>query len=197
MFLFLISKGLEMNFRAALPALAFLSACLLPAAADAQTVPAKPGLWASASQVVLNGKPMPTLFDIRGIPETKKTQLRQAMAQAGLPAGWNPSLDCRTETEVDLQAIMAKMQADGCAPKITSNTGSRITGTMDCEADGTKGHGTVEVTGIGSNAVTYLMTMTGTINGAPMTYKATTVSKFIGADCSQLPPGVDASMLSN
>jgi len=184
-----------MTVRAALPALA-IAAFVLPAVAHAQTVPAKPGLWASASQVVLNGKPMPTIFDIRGIPDAKKAQLRQAMAQAGLPAGWNPSLDCQTESEIDLQAMLARMQADGCAPKITSNTGSRITGTMDCEADGTKGHGTVEVTGIGSSAVTYLMTMTGTINGAPMTYKATTVSKFIGSDCSQLPPGVDESMLS-
>ena len=186
-----------MTFRAALPALALLAASLLPAVADAQTVPTKSGLWASASSVVLNGKPMPTIFDIKGIPEAKKTQLRQAMAQAGLPAGWNPSLDCQTETEVDLQAMMAKMQADGCTPKITSNTGSRITGTMDCAADGTKGHGTVEVTGIGSTAVTYLMTMTGTINGAPMTYKATTISKFIGADCAHLPPGIDAGTLSN
>ncbi len=186
-----------MTSRAALPALTLIAACLLPAAANAQTVPTKAGLWASASQVVLNGKAMPTIFDIRGVPDAKKTQLRQAMAQAGLPAGWNPSLDCQTETQVDLQAMMAKMQADGCTPKITSNTGNRITGTMDCTADGTKGHGTVEVTGIGSTSVTYLMTMTGTINGAPMTYKATTVSRYIGADCSQLPPGVDADMLNH
>lgn len=185
-----------MTFRAALPALALLASSLLPAMANADTVPTKPGLWASASQVVLNGKPMPTIFDIKGVPEAKKAQLRQAMAPAGLPAGWSPSIDCQTQAQVDLEQIMAKMQADGCTPKITSNTGSRITGTMDCAADGTKGHGTVEVTGIGSTSVTYLMTMTGTINGAPMTYKATTVSKFIGADCSQLPPGVDAGMLS-
>ena len=185
-----------MNIRATLPVLSLVTAALLPAMATAQTVSTKPGLWASASTVVLNGKTLPTIFDIHGIPETKKTQLRSAMAQAGLPAGWNPSLDCQTATEVDLQQILARMQADGCTPRITSNSGGRITGTMDCAADGAQTKGTVEVTGVGSAAVTYLLNMTGTMNGAPMTYKATTVSKLIAADCSHLPPGVDPSMLS-
>lgn len=186
-----------MTFRAALPAFAAVLACAGPAsAAHAETVPAKAGLWASASTVVLNGKTLPTLFDIHGIPEAKKAQLRQAMAQAGLPAGWNPSIACQTATRIDLEDILAKMKADGCTPKVTSNTGSRITGTLDCAANGSRGSGTVEVTGVGSNTVTYLLTMTGTMNGAPMTYKATTISKFIGADCSALPPGVDADMLS-
>jgi len=178
------------------PTLACFAACLLPAAGHAQTVPAKPGLWASASQAVLNGKPMPTIFDIHGIPEGQKTQLRQAMAQAGLPAGWNPSLTCEKATEVDLQTILGQMKAEGCDPEITSNTGSRITGKVTCASGPTTGSGTVEVSGVGSAQVTYVLNMTGTINGTPMTYKATTISKFIGSDCSRLPPGVDQSMVT-
>ncbi|WP_443750829.1 DUF3617 domain-containing protein [Asticcacaulis solisilvae] len=178
------------------PALACLAIVLAPVLAHAQTVPAKPGLWASASQAVLNGKTLPTIFDIHGVPEAKKTQLRQAMAQAGLPAGWNPSLTCETATRIDLQTILGQMKAEGCTPEVTSNSGSRITGKVTCASGPTTGTGTVEVSGIGSAQVTYVLNMTGTISGAPMTYKATTVSKFIGSDCSQLPPGVDADMLS-
>lgn len=183
--------------RTAFPAFAAALVCAaLAPALHAQTVPAKPGLWASASQAVINGKPLPTIFDIHGIPESQKTQLRQAMAQAGLPAGWNPSLTCEKATEVDLQTILGQMKAEGCDPEITSNTGSHITGKVQCASGPSKGSGTVDVSGVGSAQVTYVLNMTGTINGAPMTYKATTISKFIGSDCSQLPPGVDESMLS-
>ncbi|MBW8883097.1 MAG: DUF3617 domain-containing protein, partial [Asticcacaulis sp.] len=170
-----------MTFRAIIPALACSTVLAVAGSgAHAQTVPAKPGLWASASQAVLNGKALPTIFDIHGVPEAKKTQLRTAMAQAGLPAGWNPSLTCQKATEVNLQDILANMKAEGCTPKITSNAGGHITGTMTCASGASQGNGTVDVSGVGSSAVTYVMTMTGTMNGAPMTYKATTVSKFIG-----------------
>ncbi|ESQ83768.1 DUF3617 family protein [Asticcacaulis benevestitus] len=164
--------------------------------AQAQTVPAKPGLWAQASEAVLNGKKLPTLFDIKGVPEAKKNQLRQSMAAAGLPAGWNPSLSCEKATQVDLQEVLANMKAQGCAASITSQTADHISANLQCKSETGIATGTANVSGINSSSVTYVMNLTGTMYGQPMTYKATSINKFLGSDCSALPAGVDASMLS-
>lgn len=164
--------------------------------ARAQTVPAKPGLWAQASEAILNGKKLPTLFDIKGVPEAKKAQLRQSMAAAGLPAGWNPSLSCEKASQIDLQDVLASMKAQGCSASITSRTADHISANLQCKSESGMATGTANVSGISSSSVTYVMNLTGTMYGQPMTYKATSINKFLGSDCSALPAGVDASMLN-
>jgi hypothetical protein len=164
-------------------------------AAYAQTVPSKPGLWASASEVVLNGKKMPTIFEINGVPEAKKQQLRQSMAAAGLPAGWNPSLTCETASEVDIQQVLASMKADGCVGTITSRTPTHITADLQCKSPQGNSIGKADVSGVSTSTVTYVINMTGMLYGKPMTYKASTTSKFLGSDCSNLPAGIDPSMV--
>ena len=181
---------------AALGLVGAMSVAGLVMAAQAQTVPAKPGLWASASKVELNGRAMPTLFDINGIPDAKKAQMRQSMAAAGLPAGWNPFLTCETATQVDLQEVLDKMKAQGCTAAITSQTGSRVTASLQCTNVSGNGAGTVEVTGIGTTTVNYVANLSGVMLGQPMTYKGSTVSRFLGSSCTDLPPGVDASMVT-
>ncbi len=172
-----------------------LALVALPAAA--QTVPAKAGLWASASQVQLNGKAMPTIFDIKGVPDAKKAQLRQAMSAAGLPAGWSPSINCQQETQVDLQKVFADLAAQGCNAAINSQTGDHISANLQCKNENGTAAGTTEVSGIGSSTVTYVANLNGTMYGKPLVYKSMTISKFIGSDCSALPAGVTPDMLNN
>jgi hypothetical protein len=172
-----------------------LGTLIIGITAYAQTVPSKPGLWASASEVLVDGKKMPTIFEINGVSEAKKQQLRQSMAAAGLPAGWNPSITCETASEVDIQQVLASMKADGCVGTITSRTQTHITADLQCKSPQGNSIGKADVSGVGSTTVTYVINMTGTLYGKPMTYKASTTSKFLGSDCSTLPAGVDPSMV--
>jgi hypothetical protein len=140
---------------------------------------------------------MPTIFEIKGIPEAKKAALRQSMAEAGLPAGWNPSLTCETASEVNLQKVLADMNAQGCAATLTSRTSTHITADLQCKAPSGSSTGKADVSGSGTSTLNYVITMNGQIYGKPAIYKASTVSKFIGTNCSQLPAGIDQGMMTH
>jgi hypothetical protein len=173
----------------------FVSAMVIsPSEVSAQMIPSKAGLWADASEVIINGKKMPTIFDIKGMPAEALASQAAFMASVGLPKGWGLSLHCETELKVDLQKIFADLKDKGCTPTLTNQTSDNISGNLSCVNEFGSGAGTVSVQNINTNVVTYIADMKGSLYGQPMTYKATTISKYLGSDCQNLPKGLELSM---
>ena len=164
----------------------------LGVAAQAQMIPAKPGLWASSTVVTINGKPAPTLFNVRGaLTEPQVAAIRSAMTRLGLPKNGNPSLVCSTASEVDLQAVMADARARGCAPIVTDRGQDHINFDLACKTPQGNATGKGSVTGINTDRVNYSFVMKGVISGAPVSFESRQVDQFVGPDCQNPPPGID------
>jgi hypothetical protein len=173
----------------------FLSAAalslLIVSAVAAQSVPTKPGLWASASEVMINGTKAPTLFDIKGVPEAQKAAMAAAMAQMGLPAGWNPSLSCQTQSTINIQTVIANVKDQGCTATVTETAADHVKYRLACKGNMGVAAGEGSVTGIGTSKATYTMALNGTANGRPMAYRTTSISKFVGPSCANPPAGIN------
>jgi len=161
--------------------------------AQAQSISVKPGLWASASVNTLNGKKLPTIFDIQGaLTPQQKSSLAAAMAKVGLPPGGSPHLDCQQSAEFTLPKPQS---VDECSTQVKPSDATSGTFTMSCKsatASGT-GNGSYQVTDKSSATVKVSFKGT-TAQGMPITYESTSVHKWIGSDCSAPPPGVDPSL---
>lgn len=180
---------------AAASALALATGLLtLSASVQAQSISVKPGLWASASVNTLNGRKMPTIFDINGaLTPQQKTSLAAAMAKAGLPTGGNPHLDCQQSSEF---ALPKPQSVDDCTTQVKPGDATSGSFTMSCKsatASGT-GAGTYQVTDKSSATIKVAFKGT-TAQGMPLTYESTSVHKWIGSDCSAPPPGIDPSLM--
>jgi len=160
----------------------------------AQSISVKPGLWASASVNTLNGKPLPTIFDIKGaLTPQQKSSLSAAMAKAGLPTGGNPHLDCQQSSEF---ALPKPQSVDDCTTTVKPGDATSGSFTMSCKsatASGT-GTGTYQVTDK-SSATIKVAFKGSTAQGMPIAYESTSVHKWIGSDCASPPPGIDPSLM--
>ncbi|WP_431259982.1 DUF3617 domain-containing protein [Roseateles chitinivorans] len=182
-------------FRSASLSVIALSLGLLAATppVQAQSISVKPGLWASASVNTLNGRKMPTIFDIKGaLTAQQKSSLSAAMAQLGLPAGGSPHLDCQKSAEF---ALPKPESVEQCTTQLKPADASSGTFTMSCKSDvvsGT-GAGTYEVKDK-STATVKVSFKGSTVQGQPLSYDSSSVHKWIGSDCDAPPPGVDPSL---
>lgn len=177
-----------------------LAACAMAicAAAPAQTIEGRTGLWAGAHQTLMNGKPMPNMFDIKGaMTQPEKDAIAAAMKKLGLPAGWTPTLECATSKTYDVPAIIQKATIDSqCKVEGLTMTGSGASFKLACaQPNGPvmNGAGDIKVTGTTESQIK--LTMAGTVNGQPVQFEQTTVNKWIGPDCSNPPPGIDLKWL--
>lgn len=167
----------------------------LPMLAAAQTIEARPGLWAEAHVSTLNGKRMPSILDIQGaLKPQERAAIVNAMNQLGLPAGWAPALSCASTSSYDVQAL-AKSAGDGaCTVSIIEQRrdGARFAVSCTGQLNG-KGQGEVKVLNQVQAESRY--SMDGTYQGQPVKFEQKSQSKWIGADCSHPPQGIDPSWL--
>ena len=177
---------------AAMVCLAGVVAALHAVPARAQSIQVKPGLWATATNGTVNGKKLPTLFDIQGaLPAEQRAAITAAMAQAGLPAGWNPSLHCQRSDAYVLQRTEA---LKGCTTQVTPDSATAGTVTLACTGDATgKGRGTYKV--VGGTAATVQWTVEAVVQGRPLKLEQTMQSRWIGPACSKPPAGLDPEMV--
>jgi hypothetical protein len=182
-------------FRSASLSVIALSLGLLAATApvQAQSISVKPGLWASASVNTLNGRKMPTIFDIKGaLTAQQKSSLSAAMAKLGLPTGGSPHLDCQQSAEFTLPKPESVEQ---CTTQLKPADASSGTFTMSCKSEMVTG------TGVGTYEVKDKSTATvkvsfkgSTTQGMPLSYDSSSVHKWIGSDCNAAPDGLDPSL---
>ncbi|ANH69769.1 DUF3617 family protein [Mitsuaria sp. 7] len=182
-------------FRSATLSVIALSLGLLAVAVpvQAQSISVKPGLWASASVNTLNGRKMPTIFDIKGaLTAQQKSSLSAAMAKLGLPAGGSPHLDCQQSAEF---ALPKPESVEQCTTQLKPADASSGTFTMSCKSEMVTG------TGVGTYEVKDKSTATvkvsfkgSTVQGQPLSYDSSSVHQWVGSDCSSPPAGLDPSL---
>ncbi|TXD70502.1 DUF3617 family protein [Mitsuaria sp. TWR114] len=165
----------------------------LSAPAQAQSISVKPGLWASASVNTLNGRKMPTIFEINGaLTPQQKSSLAAAMAKVGLPTGASPHLDCQQSPEF---ALPKPQSVDDCTTQVKPGDATSGTFTMSCKSATASGMGNGSYQVTDKSSATVKVTFKGTTaQGMPITYESTSVHKWIGSDCSAPPPGIDPSV---
>jgi hypothetical protein len=162
--------------------------------AQAQSISVKPGLWASASVNTLNGRKMPTIFDINGaLTAQQKSSLSAAMTKVGLPAGGSPHLACQQSAEFTLPKPESVEQ---CTTQVKPADATAGTFTMSCKSEMANG------TGVGTYEVKDKTTATvkvafkgTTAQGVPLSYESNSVHKWVGSDCNTPPAGVDSSLM--
>ncbi len=174
-------------------ALALLVGVTCGGEVQAEPLAFRPGLWAGASNTTLNGQRLPTVLDIQGAMQPAERQaIVDAMAQAGLPAGWAPRLECAPTGSLNLAAIKG---AEGCSANVTSQNASGASFDVVCRGRmNGKGHGTVKV--IDDRNATGHWTMDGVAMGLPVRMEQSIQAKWIGDSCTDMPPGIDRAWLN-
>ncbi|MFX1680498.1 DUF3617 family protein [Mitsuaria sp. CC2] len=184
-------------FRSASLSVIALSFGLLATTApvQAQSISVKPGLWASASVNTINGRKMPTIFDINGaLTAEQKSSLAAAMAKVGLPAGGSPHLACQQSAEFSLPKPESVEQ---CTTQVKPANGSSGTFTMSCKSEMVSGTGVGTYEVKDKTAATVKVSFKGsTAQGQPLSYDSSSVHKWIGSDCDTPPAGVDPALMT-
>jgi len=177
----------------AIPPRALCATLLLAAGvAQATELGLKPGLWATATRVVLNDTPVPTVFDgTHPAGAAHRAELAAVMKQFGLPAGWQPGMACQKTASYALPALDP---LKGCTAQVTAQGQHEGLLQVVCEGQTTaKGSGTVSVTA-GDTATTRL-SVQGQAQGKPLKLEVHTEAKWLGPRCDQAPQGIDPSWL--
>lgn len=159
-------------------------------AVQAQSVSVKPGLWASSTTGTVNGHKLPSIFDIKGaLTPQQKSSLAAGMQQLGLPVG-SPNLSCQ---ETETFTLPKPQQTEQCTFTAVPSDATSGTIKMSCAGD-MKGSGEGRYKVTGKTTATMDWRMEGTTQGAPIKVEQTTVYKWVQADCSQPPKGMDPAL---
>jgi len=175
-------------------ALAFSLGLLAAAAARAENVQVKPGLWAQSNITTVNGKQMqmPNL----GAGAQEYQRIQQAAKQIGLPEGGIPSLSCERKGSYDARELLAKEKmASECKFDVLDQRRDGARFSLRCQMpQGGVSQGSGEVTILnGGTEARMTMSSRADIQGKPLNVEMKSVSKWIGADCAHPPAGIDPS----
>jgi len=168
----------------------FAAAAALAAGAQAQSVNVKPGLWASSTAGTVNGRKMPSILDVNGaLTPQQKSALVAGMQQLGLPPG-SPNLSCQETETFTLPKPQSTEQCSFTASPSDASSGT-IQMTCNGQAKGS-GQGSYKVTGKTSATMNWKVEVVS--QGTPIKMEQTTVFKWVQADCSQAPKGMDPEL---
>ncbi|TAK77009.1 MAG: DUF3617 family protein [Aquabacterium sp.] len=173
-----------------------LACAAIPTGACAQSLDARPGLWAEASSSIINGKAMPTIFDVKGgLPAGEKARIKQVMAKLGLPPNWNPKLQCLTKASFDSAEVIRKAAASCPSPSVKAR-GNEISYSARCQEQGTEAQVTGNVRAVSDTEIRSNSRVEAQVQGQKVVSEHQTVSKWLGADCTQPPAGIDPQWLA-
>lgn len=167
----------------------------LACAADA-SLNGRAGLWVEASMITMNGIKLPGVLDApAGLAPAEVTHIREAMKNLGLPEGWDPKLVCMTREAFDV-AVATQKAAGVCPSPEIKVQGSSVRYQARCETGGDQ---RLAVTGDVSIREGVEMTQNSRqevlVRGLTMVTEARSVSRWLGADCTQAPKGIEPQWL--
>ncbi|MES2886417.1 MAG: DUF3617 family protein [Pseudomonadota bacterium] len=157
--------------------------------APSATLQFKPGLWAIATNGTFNGGRLPTILDPQAtMPPSQRQAMAGVMRQAGLPAGWSPYLECsRGKVALDLAAIKG---IEGCQATATHSSATSASFDLVCRGQiSGKGQGTVTI--LSDTSAEGRWMLDGGVMSLPVRMSQSMQARWLGKDCSQLPPGID------
>ena len=167
-------------------------ACLCAQGVFAQTLPSRPGLWAEATEVKINGNAMPSGLD--DLDASMRSSIAQAMRKLGLPAGWSPRMSCRTPADLNLQNWLAKAAKD-CGNLSSKLSGNKLSVSGTCSQGGSVAQLKGSAQFNGDKEMVYQARVETTFRGKQVVSETHSISKWVGADCSNPPPGIDPAWL--
>lgn len=156
----------------------------------AQTVNTKAGLWIVANKSVVNGKQLPGILDIKGINESEKQRIRNALKSMGMPTDWNPSFYCQKSDTIDINDILRKVQAE-CPNPIIKVNGSKVTYSGQCHTEQGNANISGNITMISNTQTKGEMDASIAVQGQQITMHQQDLSKWIGSNCNVPPAGID------
>ncbi|HEX5374439.1 MAG TPA: DUF3617 family protein [Aquabacterium sp.] len=154
------------------------------------------GLWVEASLVTMNGVKLPGVLDVQGgLAPADVQQIRGAMKTLGLPEGWDPKLVCLTPDAFDV-AVATQKAAGVCpSPELVIH-GNSVKYQARCETGADQ---RLVVSGDVSVQNEVEMTQSSRqevlVRGLKTVTEARSVSRWLGADCSQAPKGIEPQWL--
>lgn len=162
----------------------------------AQTVTTKSGLWIVSNKSELNGKKMPGILDIKGISESEKQRIRNALKSMGMPTDWNPSFYCQQSDVIDINDVLRKSQADCPNPSVKVN-GSKITYTAKCRTEQGNADVSGSITIVSRTESKSNMDASINVQGQQLVMHQQELSKWIGSDCNVPPKGIDPTWIQS
>lgn len=157
---------------------------------SAQTVNTKAGLWIVANKSTVNGKQLPGILDIKGIDESEKQRIRNALKSMGMPADWNPSFYCQKSATIDINDILRKVQAECPHPTVKVN-GSKVTYSGQCRTEQGNADISGNITMISNTQTKGEMDASIVVQGQQIKMHQQDLSKWIGSNCKVPPAGID------
>ncbi len=182
-------------------------AAALMGGAQAQVVPVKPGLWVTATDNQVDGKPGPVeASPLYGLPDDVAQGIRQGLKRYKLPAGWEPGLECQMASSVDVGARLKNLAQSCATPKVKAKNKvitfeAQCTATVPVPTSGMKMPPTTStINGVidMSSPVETIMSqkVVSTTGKATQTIELKSVAKWVGSDCSKAPDGIKPEWMS-
>jgi hypothetical protein len=166
-----------------------------PQCSFAQMLNGRPGLWVEVRALSLNGESVPgPLITSNGLNPDQKAQLKQALSKLGLPENWTPRLACLTKGSFDVQAAVRQAALDCPKPTVKSK-GNRATFSARCKHDDTVARLTGEIEVIGGTEFRQTYVTQASLQGVKVHSQTRTISKWVRADCSVPPEGINIEWL--
>lgn len=163
--------------------------------ACAQSLDARPGLWAEASTSTINGKAAPTIFDVKGgLQEGEKARIKQVMGKLGLPQNWNPKLQCLTKASFNAAEVLRKSAVSCPSPSVKAK-GNEISYSARCHEQGADAVVTGSVRAVSDTEIRESSRAEALVQGNKYVTEHQAVRKWLGADCTQPPAGIDPQWL--
>lgn len=176
--------------------------------AQGQAVPVKPGLWMTGTRHAIDGKATPASMGPLGmLSEAEAREVRRALTPLGLPDGFEPSLECQSDTSIDFQSRLLDMAKDMCSSPTVKVEGTRTTFQTQCRAPQPSGsrqsmHSmdimTIEglVDAISPMHTRIEQKIVNTNPKRKQTTEVKSVARWLGDDCSQAPKGLRAELFN-
>lgn len=182
--------------------------CVQPAQAQGQAMPVKPGLWMTAVRHTVDGKATPASMGPLGmLAEQDARAVRQALKPLGLPEGFEPSLECQTDTAIDYQSRLLDMAKDMCSSPTVKVEGTRTRFKTQCRAPQPAGSrqsmhsmDIMDIEGL-VDAISPMHTrieqkIVNTNPKRKQTTEVKSVARWLGDDCSKAPKGLTPELFN-
>lgn len=163
----------------------------------AQVLKVRPGLWIESVSSSINGQPFPGMeVTLEPFGPQVVARVKAALKRYGLPANGNPNLQCYTQADFDVAAVIRKTAQYCPSPKVEM-TASGVKYQANCQKDGATAmvKGEVRLTNGGMEIISTSQE-SGKTHGKPFTSDTHSIQKWIGADCNNPPEGIDREWLN-
>ena len=145
----------------------------------------KTGLWETTINTTMSGgMPIPDSVLARLTPEQRARMEERMKASSGGKTTTATSRGCVTKEDLE-KAPKFGLDQKACTYTILNSTGTKAEIRAECDKEGVKGSGTMQVEALSSESVKGSYQSTAISNGHTMNVSSNFTSKWLGATCTK------------